>query len=179
MSVQSRIEALFSGIKSLFEDMKALSTNQGVLYYEDDLSVGSVLFVAPGEKAPQGDYITDSNLIVVDENGVVVEIKDKPIEAAPVAEPADLACINPSQKPQSLSELNPSQVPHEVKLEDITDAIAPILSTIEELTSRVIALESRLNEISGQPSSEDFTKSRISTNSTSGIDVNVLKDALR
>lgn len=171
---KNKLTALFSTIKSIFEEFKVLNTDKGPLYYEDELQVGTILYTDSGVAA-DGEYQVDSTIYVV-AGGAIVEVKEaEPAQKEPNPEPPmeELGCgktkcadeiPEPTQK-----EPNPEpQVPSESKeqeqdpIEEINNAIFVLKDQIAALENRLTSIESRITDIEGTPATptphEEFSK---------------------
>lgn len=81
----NKIKALFSAVKSLFDELNVASTDKGNIYWEGDLTVGTVVYTDYGP-AQDGDYVV-SDYIYTIKDSVVTEVT--PFTApAPEPEPA-------------------------------------------------------------------------------------------
>lgn len=82
--LNSKIKALFTAAKALFDEMNAALSDKGTVYWENDLEVGTVLYTESGI-APSGDYAIMYNIYTV-VDGVVTEIHPNNTEE-PAPEP--------------------------------------------------------------------------------------------
>lgn len=139
-------------LKNILMQFNSLSTNVADLFWEEDseLEVGMNVFVEDAEgnrqPAPDGEYISDENVIKVAE-GKVTEIAEKEAEPAkeepkndePAQEPAKEEMAEEDPKKEEPAQEEPQTEPEENK--DEKDA------KIAELESRVADLESKLEEL--------------------------------
>lgn len=173
MSVSSRLTALFSTIKAVFEELKQIDTDKGPLFIDGPIEPGSPAFLEPGVPA-SGSYIYDNNTILI-EDGVIksiepIEVTGEPAPAAPAA-PDSLACAK-----KECTEAEPAE-PAEPTLEE-PSADEALQAKVEDILNRVIVLESRLAEIEGRPIDkrpDEFAS--VKPSRPLGINVDALKDA--
>lgn len=81
----SKMAKLKGILKSLLQEFGSIDTNNGTLDFEGTLEVGTEVTIND-EVAPDGEYETDTQIIVVGD-GKVTEIRDKEVEE-PAQEPA-------------------------------------------------------------------------------------------
>lgn len=132
-----------------------VATDKGVLEYAgEELTEGTEVFIED-VPAPDGEYETETQIIVVAE-GKVVEIREKevaPEEEVPVV-------------PENVEEVIEAEevVPEEPSLEDslveilkpITDELNAVKADVEALKARLAEIESKLLEDSAKPAEEEF-----------------------
>lgn len=175
---KNKLTALFSTIKSIFEEFKVLNTDKGPLYYEDELQVGTILYTDSGVAA-DGEYQVDSTIYVV-AGGAIVEIKEaEPAQEEPkpqeVPAPEELGrgktdCAEETQeepKPEPEPQV-PSPEPKKDEeeepdpIEEIKNAIFALKDQIATLENRITSIESRITDIEGTPATptphEEFSK---------------------
>lgn len=136
-----------------------VTTDKGVLEYTgEELEVGTEVFIEDAP-APDGEYETETQVIVVAE-GKVVEIREKE-----VATPEEEAPENVEEVIEAEEEVVPEEViPEEPSLEDslvdilrpITDELNAVKAEVEAVKARLAEIESKLLEDSAKPADEEF-----------------------
>lgn len=169
-NISNRLSALFSAVKAVFAELKEIATDKGPIFIDGPIEPGSSAFLEPGVPA-SGSYIYDNKTILI-EDGVIksiesIEVTGEPAPAAPTT-PDSLACDK-----KECTEAEPAAEPNPAS--SIPDEIA---QKIEDLTNRIIVLESRINEIEGAPKDkrpDEF--SAVVPESRNEINVDALKAA--
>lgn len=158
-----KIQMFKTLLKDLLMSFNSLSTNKEELYWNEDteLMVGYDVFTEDerGNKvpAPDGEYVSDNNVIVV-VDGKVTEIKEKEekpeVEPEPVVEEPDQEPVNMEQEPEQepVVEETPVETPEEK--DDIKEKIAELEARIADLEKRISDLESKIIEISTSPAAD-------------------------
>lgn len=119
--------------------MAELETDKATLVWaeERDLEAGMEVYVLKNEEyipAEDGEYITKDNKVITVKDGKVESITDPIAEVAPEEVPAEEAPVK--EDVQMSEELYP--------------IVADMINKMAELENRVVALESKLMEVSGQ-----------------------------
>lgn len=124
-------------LAQMIAKMAELETDKATLVWaeERDLEAGMEVYVLKDEEyvpAEDGEYITKDNKVITVKDGKVESITD------PIAEVA----------PEETSE---EPVKEEVEMsEELYPIVADMINKMAELENRVVALESKLMEVSGQ-----------------------------
>lgn len=139
-----------------------VATDKGVLEYAgEELTEGTEVFIED-VPAPDGEYETETQIIVVAE-GKVAEIREK--EVAPEEEvpavPENVEEVIEAEEEEVVPE---EVVPEEPSLEDslveilkpITDELNAVKADVEALKARLAEIESKLLEDSAKPAEEEF-----------------------
>lgn len=148
-------------LKDILMSFNNLSTDKAELYWEEDteLMVGYSVYVEDENEnkipAPDGEYVSDSNVIVVAE-GKVVEIKEKPEpepepEVEPESEPAEER-MEETPTEEIVEEEVPVETPDEK--DDIKEKIAELETRIADLEKRIADLDTKLIEMATSPAAE-------------------------
>lgn len=119
--------------------MAELETDKATLVWaeERDLEAGMEVYVLKDEEyvpAEDGEYITKDNKVITVKDGKVESITDPIAEVAPEEVPAEEAPVK--EDVQMSEELYP--------------IVADMINKMAELENRIVALESKLMEVSGQ-----------------------------
>lgn len=170
MAKNNKLVALFAAVKSLFEEMKSVETDRGILYYDGDvLEVGTAVYDEAGPA--EGEYIIDGKKFKV-ENGVVSEIEVIEPEEKPAEVVIDeMACGTkkmeavPEEKADEPVAEEPKEEPKEPemdKMAEVEGAIDSLKDTIAELTNKITQIDARLADIEKTPEAptphEEFSK---------------------
>lgn len=170
---KNKLVALFSAVKSIFEEMASIETDKGVLYYEGELAVGTVVYNESGI-APDGEYVSDGKKYKV-ENGVISEIEAVEPEEKPVEVPAEgeMACGAPKKmeaeepvqeepKVEEPKEEPKEESKEESKIDELMGEIASLKDMIAALENRMTQIDARLVDIEKAPADvaphEEFSR---------------------
>lgn len=124
-------------LAQMIAKMSELETDKATLVWaeERDLEAGMEVYVLKDEEyvpAEDGEYITKDNKVITVKDGKVESITDPAAEVAP------------EEKPEET-------VKEEVEMsEELYPIVADMINKTAELENRVVALESKLMEVSGQ-----------------------------
>lgn len=141
-----------------------VETNNGVLaFIGEALEIGTEVYIND-EPAPDGEYETETQIIVVAE-GKVAEIREKEAPADPEPEPAPEEPVEGEEQDPAPAE---EPAPAEPSLEDsLVEILKPITDEINALKESVVALQNRLSEIeekllqdSAKPAEEEFKQTK-------------------
>lgn len=109
MGILNEIKALVQPTKDIKNNV-SVTLDDGKEYYVEttdegrsDIMAGDIMFNADGEKVGAGDYLYQDKVIVVGEDGVIAEIKDKEIEAKVTVDMLAQALVEMSDKVDQLS----------------------------------------------------------------------------
>ena len=150
-------------LKKLLAQFGSIETNNGILDYEgENLEVGMEVTIE-GNPAPDGEYETENQVIVVAE-GKVEEIRDKeqPVEEAPAEEaPAEEVEAEEEIPAEEADEVEEIIDEVEEAAEDVEEAAnegRDLAAEIDALLARIAELEAKIAELTGvdeQPSIEE------------------------
>lgn len=139
-------------LKKLLAQFGSIETNNGILDYEgDELEVGIEVTIE-GNPAPDGEYETDNQVIVVSE-GKVAEIRDKeqPAEEAPAEEaPAEEVEAEEEIPAEEADEVEEIIDEVEEAAEDVEEAAEEgrdLAAEIDALLARIAELEAKIAEL--------------------------------
>lgn len=124
-----------------------------VVVTEGELVPGAILYVQVEEGeapfAPEGQHETVDGLIVtVGENGEVISIEEKEVEAEPVAEEPV------AEEMEEEAEEKEAAFDAEELLVGVAELLKPYTEKIEELSTELSTLQERFNEVADQPAAE-------------------------
>lgn len=129
------------------EFQEATLVDGTVVMTEGELTVGAVLYVVTEEGnvlAPEGMHeTTDSFIVTVDADGVILAIEEKAAEEAPVA----------AEEAPVAAEADFS----EDLVKSISDLIAPALNEIASLKEEVASLQSNFSSFKEEPAGKKIT----------------------
>lgn len=153
----SKIQKIKMSLQRMLMNFGDVTTDKGVLEYTgEELEVGTEVFVEDAP-APDGEYETETQVIVVAE-GKVVEIREKEVATPEEEAPAEEVI-------EAEEEVVPEEViPEEPSLEDslvdilrpITDELNAVKAEVEAVKARLAEIESKLLEDSAKPADEEF-----------------------
>lgn len=164
MSFNNKLKALFSTIKSVFEEMAAIATETETLYLDGELAVGTAVF-NEGGPAPSGEYFTEDKIIVV-KDGLITDIRDRepaPTETTQSPEPAkapeEMGCAvkknledeTPKIEPDPQVEPQPEPPVEPDKFDEITNRLDLLATALDELAAKITVLDSRITDLENSP----------------------------
>lgn len=122
-------------LAQMIAKMSELETDKATLVWaeERDLEAGMEVYIFKDEEyvpAEDGEYITKDNKVITVKDGKVESITDPAAEVAPAPE-------EPAKEEVEMSE-------------ELYPIVADMINKMAELENRVVALESKLMEVSGQ-----------------------------
>lgn len=167
-SFMQKIKMFRTLLKDLLMSFNNLSTDKAELYWNEDteLMVGYSVYVEDENEnkipAPDGEYVSDNNVIVV-ADGKVTEIKEKEEKPEPEPEPEPEPVVEEPAE-EKMEEVTPTEeiVEEEVpakdnpaqEKEDDNEKIAELETRIADLEKKLADLESKIIEISTTPAAE-------------------------
>lgn len=142
-----------------------LTTDNGVLISDNEIKVGSEVFVSVGDEmvpATDGEYKTDNEIYIV-VGGIVTEIKQieldpiveptEPVEPAAMAEPEPV--VEPTEPAEPVTE--PTE-PEPTEVELLKIALEEAQTAIKELKERLEIVEEAIKEPVAEPIVEPVVK---------------------
>lgn len=160
--VKNNVKNKKSIMKSIKETLRALlisfsetMTDKGNLYYEgDELIVNIAVTDADGEPIADGEYETETQIIVV-EGGIVKEIKDKEVEEPEVEEVVEETLEEvveePTEETETVEEGN-------AEIDELKAEIEALKAEIEGLKSTIENILEKVNAPMAEPIVEEFSK---------------------
>lgn len=150
-----KVEKLKKILKKMLVEMARVSSDKGLLSYESEgelPEVGENIYLVDEEGneevAPNGEYRTEGDMVIVIEDGKVAEIRDeKPVEPEPEEEVVvdenleDVAIVEP---------VEPEPVNEDVETLPEPEA-NPFEEKIAALEARLAAIEARLAALEAEP----------------------------
>ena len=149
-----KVEKLKTMLKKMLVEMARVSTDKGLLSYESEgelPEVGESIYIVDEEGneevAPNGEYRTEGDMVIVIEDGKVAEIRDE----KPVAEPEEEVAVEENLEDVEIIEpAEPEPVNEEV--ESVPEPEAnPFEERIAALEARLAAIEARLAALEAEP----------------------------
>lgn len=149
-----KVEKLKTMLKKMLVEMARVSTDKGLLSYESEgelPEVGESIYLVDEEGneevAPNGEYRTEGDMVIVIEDGKVAEIRDE----KPVAEPEEEVAVEENLEDVEIIEpAEPEPVNEEV--ESVPEPEAnPFEERIAALEARLAAIEARLAALEAEP----------------------------
>lgn len=149
-------------LKKLLAQFGSVETNNGILDYDgENLEVGMDVMIE-GNPAPDGEYETDSQVIVV-KDGKVEELRDKeqPVESPEAEAPAEEVAAEEEIPAAEADEVEEIIDEVEEAVEDVQDAAEEgrdLAAEIDALMARIAELEAKIAELTKvdeQPSIEE------------------------
>lgn len=130
-------------LKKLLAQFGSVETNNGILDYEgDELEVGAEVTIE-GNPAPDGEYETETQVIVVAE-GRVTEIRDKEEEVSTPAE-EDAPAEEAAEEAESV-EAEEDAAPQE----EVAEEVAEIVDDVEEAAEEVAQAEEEGRDLAAE-----------------------------
>lgn len=125
-----------------------------VVVTEGELVPGAILYIAVEEGeapfAPEGQHETVDGLIVtVGENGEVISIEEKEVEAEPVAEEPVAEEMEEEEVAKEDAAFDAEEL-----LVGVAELLKPYTEKIEELSTELSTLKERFNEVADMPAAE-------------------------
>lgn len=149
-----KVEKLKTMLKRMLVEMARVSTDKGLLSYESEgelPEVGESIYLVDEEGneevAPNGEYRTEGDMVIVIEDGKVADIRDE----KPVAEPEEEVVAEENLEDVEIVEpAEPEPVNEEVETipEPETN---PLEERIAALEARLAAAEARLAALEAEP----------------------------
>ena len=149
-----KVEKLKTMLKKMLVEMARVSTDKGLLSYESEgelPEVGESIYLVDEEGneevAPNGEYRTEGDMVIVIEDGKVAEIRDE----KPVAEPEEEVVVEENLEDVEIVEpAEPEPVNEEV--ESVPEPeVNPLEERIAALEARLAAAEARLAALEAEP----------------------------
>lgn len=149
-----KVEKLKTMLKKMLVEFARVSTDKGLLSYESEgelPEVGESIYLVDEEGneevAPNGEYRTEGDMVIVVEDGKVADIRDE----KPVAEPEEEVVVEENLEDVEIVEpAEPEPVNEEV--ESIPEPEAnPLEERIAALEARLAAAEARLAALEAEP----------------------------
>ena len=141
-------------LKKMLVEFARVSSDKGLLSYESEgelPEVGESIYLVDEEGneevAPNGEYRTEGDMVIVVEDGKVADIRDE----KPVAEPEEEVVVEENLEDVEIVEpAEPEPVNEEV--ESIPEPVAnPLEERIAALEARLAAAEARLAALEAEP----------------------------
>lgn len=150
-----KVEKLKTMLKKMLVEMARVSTDKGLLSYESEgelPEVGENIYLVDQEGneevAPNGEYRTEGDMVIVIEDGKVAEIRDE--KPAPEAEPEAEEIEVEAEEIEIVEPAEPEPVNEEV--ETIPEPeVNPFEERIAALEARLAAAEARLAALEAEP----------------------------
>lgn len=149
-----KVEKLKTMLKKMLVEFARVSTDKGLLSYESEgelPEVGESIYLVDEEGneevAPNGEYRTEGDMVIVIEDGKVAEIRDE----KPIAEPEEEVVVEENLEDVEIVEpAEPEPVNEDV--ETIPEPEAnPFEERIAALEARLAAIEARLAALEAEP----------------------------
>ena len=149
-----KVEKLKTMLKRMLVEMARVSTDKGLLSYESEgelPEVGENIYLVDEEGneevAPNGEYRTEGDMVIVIEDGKVAEIRDE----KPVAEPEEEVVVE-----EELEDVEVIEPAEPAPVDEVIDVIPePEVNPLEErfaaLEARLAAIEARLAALEAEP----------------------------
>lgn len=161
--------------KALSLELGRIATDKQELVFDGELEVGKEVFVEDENAellpAPDGEYTAEDGRVIVIENGVITEIREKEDEGeAPAAEEAAEEAVEEEVLADEIEEpaAEPAEEVTEEQVESLEDKVARlegivngfaegverIINAIAALEQRVEDLENKVNALDAEPAAE-------------------------
>lgn len=155
----SKFSKVKVALQKLLMQFGEVATDKGNLEFAgEELVVGSEVFI-DDIAAPDGDYETETQIIVV-RDGQVIEINEKPAptpEEAPEAPEVEVAAEEEAPIVEEPAPAEPSLEEALVEiLAPITDAINALKADVEAMKARMSEIEEKLLADAAKPAEEEF-----------------------
>lgn len=149
-----KVEKLKKILKKMLVEMARVSSDKGLLSYESEgelPEVGENIYLVDEEGneevAPNGEYRTEGDMVIVIEDGKVAEIRDE----KPVAEPEEEVVVEENLEDVVIVEpVEPDPVNEDVDIIPEPEK-NPFEEKIAALEARLAAIEARLAALEAEP----------------------------
>jgi len=173
-TIIGKVKAMFDSVSADSSEVSLMevTTEEGVVVLvpnEGDIAVGSQINVSDAEgnevSAPAGDYTIGESVYVLDEAGLVIEVKevtpteDKPTDAEVATEDKPAEAEMATEDEVVVDEVEDEEVnPLEARL----DALEKAMVNIAESMSAIDTLTTKVDELAGKPADEEVKLSKSS-----------------
>ena len=158
----SKVNKLKVMLKKMLEVFANVSTDKGLLSYasEGELpEIGENVYIVDEEgneeAAPNGEYRTEGDMVIVVEDGKVAEIRDEKPAPEPEAEPVAEEVEVEAEDVEIVEPAEPEPVNEDVESIPEPEAeVNPLEERIAALEARLAAAEARLAALEAEPAVE-------------------------
>lgn len=157
MKIANRLKIMLKGILDF--KLSEVETDKGKLIWdgEEDLKEGDEVFVM-GENdepvaAPDGEYKTEDNKVIVVEGGIVASISDPEAEVAEESEVKqeenlDVEIVDePEETETEEVSIEDRVAAIEARIQEIVDGLNQIINAIAGLEGRIVEVEGKLSKV--------------------------------